>query len=100
MALYNRTLEAMKVAGVKLVPFNASAMVEYHDKYIGDSTFYTYEMGREVARRAPACSGSTPVFRVCCFCTQKGRYCMCCVACLYLHAEQACYATPSGLPSE
>ena len=55
VALYNRTLEAIKGAGVKLVPFDAGPMVAYHDKYIGDSTFYTYEMGREVARRAPAC---------------------------------------------
>ena len=53
MALYNRTLEAMKAAGVKLVPFNAAPMVDFHNKYIGDSTFYTYEMGREVSRCAP-----------------------------------------------
>lgn len=41
----------MKRAGVVLVPFNASSVVEYHDKYIGDSTFYTLELGRELSRR-------------------------------------------------
>lgn len=40
----------MKSAGVVLVPFNASLVVEYHDKYIGDSTFYTMELGRELSR--------------------------------------------------
>lgn len=33
-----------------MVPFNASSVVEYHDKYIGDSTFYTIELGRELSR--------------------------------------------------
>jgi hypothetical protein len=49
---FNRTLDALRGAGVVLVPFDAQAMVEYQDKNIGDSTFYTYEMGREVSRCA------------------------------------------------
>lgn len=57
-SLYNRTLEAMKSAGVVLVPFNASSMVAYHDKYIGDSTFYSVELGRELSRWA--CPADTP----------------------------------------
>lgn len=35
-----------------LVPFNASGMVDYHDKYIGDSTFYTTELGSALSRCA------------------------------------------------
>lgn len=50
MGIFNATLEAMKAAGVVLVPFNASSLVEYHDKYIGDPTFYTMELGRELSR--------------------------------------------------
>ncbi|EIE21247.1 amidase signature enzyme [Coccomyxa subellipsoidea C-169] len=50
VGVYNRTLEAIKSAGVTLVPFNASSIVQYHDKYIGDSTFYTMELGRELSR--------------------------------------------------
>jgi hypothetical protein len=48
----------MKSAGVVLVPFNASSMVAYHDKYIGDSTFYSVELGRELSRWA--CPTDTP----------------------------------------
>lgn len=50
--VFNRTLEAMKKAGAVIVPFNASAMVDYHDKYIGDSTFYTTELGGALSRCA------------------------------------------------
>lgn len=48
--VFNRTLEAVKSAGGVLVPFNASGMVDYHDKYIGDSTFYTTELGGALSR--------------------------------------------------
>ena len=48
--VFNRTLEAIKGAGGVLVPFNASGMVDYHDKYIGDSTFYTTELGGALSR--------------------------------------------------
>jgi len=48
--VFNRTLEAIKKAGAVIVPFNASAMVDYHDKYIGDSTFYTTELGGALSR--------------------------------------------------
>jgi len=51
MGIFNATLEAMKAAGVVLVPFNASSLVEYNEKYIGDTTFYTVELGRELSRR-------------------------------------------------
>lgn len=57
--VFNRTLEAIQAAGAVLVPFNGSAMVEYHDKYIGDPTFYTTEMGGAVSRcRIFACGRS------------------------------------------
>ncbi|CAL8466175.1 g5711 [Coccomyxa elongata] len=48
--IFNQTLTAMTNAGAQMVPFNASSVVEYHDKYIGDSTFYTIELGRELSR--------------------------------------------------
>ena len=48
--VFNRSLTAMQAAGVQLVQFDAQSMVDYQNKYIGDSTFYTYEMGREVSR--------------------------------------------------
>ena len=48
--VFNRTLEAIKAAGGILVPFNASGMVDYHDEYIGDSTFYTTELGGALSR--------------------------------------------------
>lgn len=50
VGVYNRTLEAIKSAGVTLVPCNASSIVQFHDQYIGDSTFYTMELGRELSR--------------------------------------------------
>lgn len=65
--VFNRTLEAIKGAGGVLVPFNASGMVEYHDKYIGDSTFYTMELGGALSRwgrhpstMMPQMQGATP----------------------------------------
>ena len=57
--VFNRTLEAIQAAGAVLVPFNGSAMVEYNDKYIGDPTFYTTEMGGALSRcRMFACGHS------------------------------------------
>ena len=48
--VFNRSLAALQAAGVELVQFDAQPMVDFQDEYIGDSTFYTYEMGREVSR--------------------------------------------------
>ncbi len=48
--VFNRTLEAIKSAGAVLVPFNASSVVEYNDKYIGDPTLYTTELGGALSR--------------------------------------------------
>ncbi len=48
--VFNRTLEAIKGAGAVLVPFNASSVVEYNDKYIGDPTLYTTELGGALSR--------------------------------------------------
>ena len=61
--VFNRTLQAIKNAGAVLVPFNASSVVEYNDKYIGDPTLYTTELGGALSRCSPgtSCVTSVPV---------------------------------------
>lgn len=43
-------LEALKQAGVILVPMDMSLVMDMADKDLPDELFYTYEMPRELSR--------------------------------------------------
>ena len=65
--VFNRTLQAIKNAGAVLVPFNASSVVEYNDKYIGDPTLYTTELGGALSRcslTSTSCVTSEPAISI------------------------------------
>ncbi len=47
---FDAALEAMRAAGVDLIPMDMSLLMDYSRKHTPDLLFFTYEMPRELAR--------------------------------------------------
>ena len=47
---YDKALEALRKAGVELVPMDMHVLTELSERIMPDESLYTYEMPRELSR--------------------------------------------------
>lgn len=47
---FEAALEALRAAGVKLIPMDMSLVMDYRHKHMPDLMFLAYEMPRELSR--------------------------------------------------